>query len=236
MAPALALSVVTGCSLAIASSAHCAVMCGPLALASRVRHGNHAGLSYFAGRLVTYSLLGSLAGGAGRVLLLSPWARVAETALSWLLAVTLAYAGWSLLRGPTRQRLIKLGTAPRRSRFGQHLARFADEPLLLGAATALLPCAALFSALIAAASLGSATLGAISMMSFAVITGAVVVGVGQLARLRVPVPAGSQIVGAALLIGAVITAYRPIPMLRAEGQVPACHVVGDAPVAARGGR
>ncbi|MEY4509830.1 MAG: hypothetical protein RLZZ450_1952 [Pseudomonadota bacterium] len=236
MPPVLVLAVVTGGSLAVASSAHCAVMCGPLALASRVRHGSYAGLSYFVGRLVTYSLLGSLAGGAGRVLLLSPWARVAEASLSWLLASTLAYTAWTLLRGPPRERLAKLGRAPRTSPFGAILARLADEPLLLGAATALLPCAALFTALVAAATLGSAALGALSMATFAVVTGAVVVGVAQLGRLRATWPGVRRVVGVTLLLGALLTAYRPVPMLRADGAVPACHLAGDAPLAARGHR
>jgi len=228
MPSALALAVLTGSGLALASSAHCAVMCGPIALASRVRHGGSAGLSYFVGRLLTYTLLGSLAGSAGRVLLLSPWARAAEASLSWLLAATLTYTAWALLRGAPRPRLstLGLGRAPRTSRIGALLVRLADDPLLLGAATALLPCAALFSALVASAALGSAASGALSLATFAVMTGAVVVGVGQLARLRVRIPGIKPIVGAALLIGAAITAYRPVPMLRADDAVPACHGPG----------
>jgi sulfite exporter TauE/SafE len=211
-------------------------MCGPIALASRVRHGGRAGLSYFAGRLVSYSLLGSLAGGVGRVLLLSSWARLAEAGLSWLLAATLTYTGWSLLRAAPRPRLSKLGRAPRTSRIGALLVHLADDPLLLGAATALLPCAALFSALVASATLGSAGYGALSLATFAIITGAVVVGVGQLARLRGRLPGLKQVVGAALLIGAAITAYRPVPMLRADSGVPVCHLPGHAARAAQGDR
>ena len=224
----LPLALLTGTSLALVSSAHCAVMCGPLALASRVRHGAYAGLSYFGGRLVSYTLLGALAGGAGRVLLLSPWARAAEAVFSWALAGLLVYTALSLLRGARRSTLLQLRRAPRTSRMGALLARVADDPLLLGAATALLPCAALFSALVAAAALGDSARGALAMASFAVVTGAVVIGVGQLAQLRLRLPRLRHWVGCALLVGAAIMIYRPIPMLRSGSGVPACHAVVDA--------
>ena len=199
-------------------------MCGPLALASRVRHGAYAGLSYFGGRLVSYTLLGALAGGAGHVLLLSPWARVAEAVFSWALAGLLLYTAISLLRGARPQTLVQIGRAPRTSRMGVLLARVADDPLLLGAATALLPCAALFSALVAAASLGDSARGAMAMASFAVVTGVVVLGVGQLAQLRLRMPRLRHAMGYALLFGAAVMLYRPIPMLRDDSGVPACHV------------
>lgn len=224
----VSLAVLTGSSLALASSAHCAVMCGPLALATRVRHGAHAGASYFVGRLVSYTLMGALAGGAGRVLLLGPWARAAEAILSWALAVSLVWTAHSLLRRAKPEQLLTLGRKPRASRAGALLARVADDALLLGAASALLPCAVLFTAWVAAARLGSASDGALSMASFAVVSGTVLSGVGQLARLRLQNRWLRQGVAAALLLGAGITAYRPVPMLRAGAAAPACHVAGAA--------
>ena len=224
----LSLAVLTGSSLALASSAHCAVMCGPLALASRVRHGHHAGAAYFFGRLVSYTIMGSLAGGAGHVLRVGAWARGAEAALSWALAASLLYTAYRLLRGPAQRGLIKLGRAPQVSRIGSLLARLADEPLLLGAATALLPCAALFSALVAAASLGTALHGALAMSSFAAISGLVVVGVGQLAALRLRLPMLRQALVVALLLGAALTLYRPLPGLRADDGAAPCPLHGSA--------
>ncbi|MDB4990399.1 MAG: putative rane copper tolerance protein [Myxococcaceae bacterium] len=221
----LPLAVLTGSSLALVSSAHCAVMCGPIALASRVRYGSYAGLSYFGGRLVSYTLAGALAGSAGRVLLLSPWARATEAVLSWALAGLLLYTALALLRGARKTRLLQLRKRPRVSATGRMLALVADDPLLLGAATALLPCAALFSALVAAARLGDAAQGAAAMGTFASITGLVVVGVGQLARLRVHAPIFRRMVAAALLIGAFITVYRTLPLFGSDGEVPACHAV-----------
>jgi sulfite exporter TauE/SafE len=233
MPASLLIAVLTGSSLALVSSAHCAAMCGPLALASRSRHGTSAGLSYFAGRLLTYTILGALFGGAGRVLLLTPWARAVEAGLSWLLACTLLYTAVSLLR-TGRETLLVVGKKPRVSRAGRMLAHVADDPLLLGAATALLPCGALFSALVAAATLGTASSGALALASFASITGVVVVGIGELARLSVHTAGLRRGVAVALLCGAALTAYRPLPMLLAkEGVVPPCHAPTGAVQTAR---
>lgn len=224
----LTMAVLSGSSLAAAAVAHCTLMCGPLALSARVRRGGSATLSYFAGRLVSYTLLGALAGSLGHALLLSPWARWAEAGLSWLFALTLAYTAATLLRGPTQAPLLSLGTKPRTSWVGRLLARVADDPLLLGVATALLPCGALFSALTAAAALGSAGAGAIAMSTFAILTGVAVIGVGQLA-LRVRTLGTSRqhkrALAVVLALGAIVMLLRPLPMLRESDAPPACHAL-----------
>ncbi len=220
----LAVAALTGSSLAVVSSAHCAVMCGPLAAATRLRNGAGASLSYFGGRLVTYTVLGAFAGGAGRALVLSPWARWAEALLSWGLALMLLVTAYTLLRPAAASTLLRVGLRPRTNRVGRLLARVADDPLLLGAATALLPCAVLFAALLAAAALGTAAGGAVAMSSFAVVTGLVVLGVSQLGALQTRSPRLKKLLGTGLLIGAAITLYRPIPLLRSDA--PSCHDSG----------
>lgn len=219
------LAVATGSGLALASFAHCAVMCGPVAMAAHARGGRSASVTYFAGRLVSYGLLGSMVGSLGRVLFATPLARWAEALLSWLLAATLLFTAAMLLRTPRRaEMLVSLGRAPRAPLLGRVLARLADEPLLLGAATALLPCGALFAALAGAAAQGNAALGALSMLSFALVTGLVVVGVAELGALRRSGPGLRRLLALALLIGGAILVVRPLPTLRAaEGELPACH-------------
>lgn len=219
-----------GASLALVSSVHCAAMCGPIALAARVRSGAHASLGYYVGRLVTYTVLGGLAGGFGRVLTLAPWARWAEAALALTLATALLHAGWALVR-PARAKsagVIALGTKPRRSLAGLVLARVADDPLLLGAATALLPCGALFSALTASALLGSAGAGAIAMAAFAGITGLAVVGVAQLGALQGFDARLRRAVGVALIAGALVVGLRSSVAFSSGDAPPACHTVANA--------
>ncbi len=225
MTSALAIAALTGSSLALISAAHCAVMCGPLALGARVRSGPRIALSYFGGRFVSYTLLGALAGSAGRVLALSPWARWSEAVLSWLLALSLLRSAYEMFGGRARRPLLRLGTGPRVEWFGRALARVAHDPLLLGAATALLPCGALYSALTAAAALGNAVHGALAMGTFALLTGASLIGVAKLSGLAQTSLWRRRALGAALLIGAGVMLYRPVPLLRAQAGVPACHAV-----------
>jgi uncharacterized protein len=219
-----------GASLALVSSVHCAAMCGPIALATRVRGGAHASLAYYVGRLVTYTVLGALAGGFGRVLTLATWARWAEAALALTLAAALLHAGWALLR-PARPRdpgLVTLRAKPRRSIAGAVLARVADDPLLLGAATALLPCGALLSALTASALLGGGGPGAVAMAVYASITGLAVVGVAQLGGLHTLGARLRRAVGIALVAGAIVVGLRPLAALHTGDATPACHAVAKA--------
>ena len=226
-----------GASLALLSSAHCAAMCGPVALSARVRGGPQATLAYYAGRLVTYTVLGALAGSFGRVLMLGTWARWAEAVLALALAESLLHAGLRLLRrgaSPTAApALVPLRKKPPRARLVSALAHVADDALLLGAATALLPCGALFSALAAAALLGSGLLGATAMAAYASITGLVVVGIAQLGALHVLGARLRRAVGVVLVGGAVMVGLRPLAMLRAAGTTPACHLVTHAHGTAR---
>lgn len=217
-------ALIAGASLALVSLAHCAVMCGPVALTARVRGGPHSVAAYYLGRLVTYTVLGALAGSVARAALLSPWARWAEAVLAWGFAAALVYSGFSLLfRARRPAGLLTLGKAPRANRIGRVLARLADDALLLGMATALLPCGALYSALAAAALLGSPLAGASAMAAFAAVSGLAVVGVAQLGALSTKRVRVQQIVGLALVASAFLFVYRPIPLLRAGDDVPACH-------------
>ena len=104
------------------------------------------------------------------------------------------------------------------------LARVVDEPLLLGAATALLPCAALYGALIASAALGTGALGALFMLSFGLVTTPVILGAAQLARLASLGVAGRRALGALLLAAALITALRPLSLLQAADQPPGTNM------------
>src|SRR4051794_31744615 len=108
MSNGVLLALGTGGALALASSVHCVVMCGPVSIASRARAGVYAGLLYLVGRVVSYSVLGALAGGVGHVLLASRWARWAEAGLSWLLALLLLHAALRHFRIAVPARLVRL--------------------------------------------------------------------------------------------------------------------------------
>lgn len=222
----LLVAAATGIGLSLVSSVHCLVMCGPLAAATRGRGGSSALWQYAAGRLATYSLLGLLAGSVGKVLVESRFARWGEAGLSWLLASSLLITALSHLRKARSTPLVTLGRAPQRHVISRVFLRIADEPLLLGMATALLPCGALLSALLAAAALGTPLSGALAMATFAVGSGVVLVAAAQLSRLSTLGATGKKALAGVLLVGAAIMLLRPLPMLQSDGQASCHHAPG----------
>jgi sulfite exporter TauE/SafE len=212
------VAALAGAGLAIVSGVHCLTMCGPLAAASQARAGSAASTRYLLGRLVSYGVLGLLAGSIGQGVLSTSWARWAEALLAWSLTLVLLHSALGFFGFSTSRGLLRIGRKPRINLAGKLLARVAHDPLLLGAATALLPCAALFSAVVASAALGRGGQGAVLMMSFALVTSPVLLGGAQLGRLARLGEGGRRAFGLVLLAGALITALRPLSTLRAEPQ------------------
>jgi len=155
------------------SAAHCAPMCGPLVLGQNLhrlsclscanmteRHRVQAALlaRYHAGRLVTYALLGALAGATGFAL----QAKLAPLRTLLLLAagLAMALAAWRAttpqIPGSLPARLQRLGLTPGSFRFG----------LVMG----LLPCGLIYTAMIAACATASPWQGATCMAVFGAAT------------------------------------------------------------------
>jgi uncharacterized protein len=234
MSPSVTLALLSGTSLAFASSAHCALMCGPLAMASTGRRSGAQG-RYFVGRLVSYTLLGALSGSAGRTVISLVPARFVETAVLWSLAVSLAFAAVPLLglvraRRESQPTIPLRRSAPRRP-LTRLLAQLAGDPLLLGVATALLPCGALYAVLAGAAALADPLAGALMMATFATISGLALLGLASLSTKLLSLGAGARrLLGAALLAGACVLLVRPIPLLRGETKPALCgHCHGATP-------
>jgi sulfite exporter TauE/SafE len=224
----IAIALLTGGGLGVVAAAHCVLMCGPLAVLAQSRGGASGSLRYVAGRLVTYTLLGGLAGSAGSALLSWSHTHWVDALLSWALAITLFLAALKLVQRAPRERLVSLGSRPRKSWIGRGLARIAHDPLLLGAATAVLPCGALFGAVAAAAALGNAQSGALALATFSLVTGVAVTGAGQLARIANLGARGRRGLAVVLFAGAVLTALRPFPTLGAQDEAPSCPLHAGA--------
>jgi len=223
--------IVLGALTGLASSVHCAAMCGPLAASSCSRRSPRTALArYQVGRLAGYGAVGALAGGLGHVL------RVTATA-PWLAYVVPAVTGLALLvlarnvlgSGPA---LAQLGRKPDRSRstLFERLARLAPaDPSVLGALTALLPCAALGAALLLAAATQSRAAGAGLMLGFAmtsalgVLGGAVVLTrVAQLGGRVAPRALAIALTCAALYVG-LSPVYRALHPPEGVSLAPSCH-------------
>jgi len=175
MIPALIMGVL--------GSAHCALMCGPVA--SAVCTKPKPTLAFNAGRILTYASLGAVAGAFGAMV---PFFAVA---LRPIAAIALVLLGLHLAGVSTLfTKLEKLGLP-----LWRRIAPLTKRPLptsLLGAVWGFVPCGLVYSALAIAATSGSAVSGALVLLAFGAGTLPVMVTVASLARFaeRVRRPAG----------------------------------------------
>ena len=207
-------------------------MCGPLAAAQGSR-GRWGAARYQVGRGVAYVVLGAVAGGGGQALsaLGGP---VVGALVSLLMAAALLGLAIRLWRGERGERgergagrPVRLGRR-RPPLVARACRRLAPGPLGMGVLSGLLPCGLLWAALALAASTGEAVSGALVMAGFAGATGASLVVAGVVAALvRGRALAGRRVLAGVLVVGAAITAARPVGALMAESAVPPCHAPAE---------
>jgi sulfite exporter TauE/SafE len=153
----------------LATSLHCAGMCGPVACSlMALRNGEdeqmQAAALYHTGRLVSYTLLGIIAGSLGR------WPLEKLTGspvmfLPWLLAVILLGIALGLHVRLPRPAFLRKWSARTRLRLVRIPVR--QGALALGLATPLMPCGPLYIMAGIALVSGSALRGAEFMLAFA---------------------------------------------------------------------
>jgi sulfite exporter TauE/SafE len=171
---------------------HCTGMCTPFVMfvSRRARgSGAHRGviglvdrsavitsqLSYTAGRVLTYSILGAVAGALGGVVELAGALLGVQRAAAVVAgAMLIAWAAAAL--SETMPALYGTGTGFARLA-GRLKGRVPGHPFVLGLFLGLLPCGLLYSAIIAAVALGSAIKGAIALALFGIGTAAALFGV-----------------------------------------------------------
>jgi sulfite exporter TauE/SafE len=181
----LELSIPFG--LGVVSSLHCAQMCGPIVLAYslplQAGGGRAAGahLSYNAGRLTTYSLLGALAGAAGGGLVSVGRLAGLERGATLVAGVCLILAGILLTGWLRRGGLVQIGAAP--SLFTRTAGRLlragaGANKLYLGLLMGFLPCGLVYAALLKAVDTGTAGAGALSMLAFGLGTSGTLLAMG----------------------------------------------------------
>lgn len=131
------------------TSVHCIGMCGGIMLTQKNV------LLYNGGRLMGYALAGALFGLFGSFISYDSAAKSMLLTVSGMLVVTVGLKQWGI--GFLRKLSLAL----------QRPCRFQGKaPLLVGLATALMPCGALSAAWLCAASAGSALKGAAAMLAF----------------------------------------------------------------------
>jgi sulfite exporter TauE/SafE len=159
--------------LGLISGAHCLQMCGPIVLVVGPRR--NAQLSYHAGRILTYTLLGALAGAAGHgVALIGQMAHLASGARI-VSGAAMIVAGILMLGILPSSGLIAIRKP---GRFTRIAARFLRMPFLGGLALGFLPCGLIYAALLKAMDAASLLSGALTMLSFGLGTAAALSALG----------------------------------------------------------
>jgi len=157
--------------LGFLGSMHCAGMCGPIALALR-NYGSPSPASFYlnkilynAGRVITYAVLGLVAGSIGAVISIAGL----QQALSIVLGILLLLASFAFI--PSLRKISSRWMNPVNEWVKSRLAFFLHQTnstsfTIVGMLNGLLPCGLVYTALAAAAVSGSYLSGAAFMSLF----------------------------------------------------------------------
>jgi len=215
--------------LGLVGSAHCAGMCGPLALAlpatGSTRTTFLAGrLLYNAGRLVTYAALGAIFGLLGQSFALAGFQRWISLAAGVVILLSLLVSSRFTVGLPAITAVGWLKTS-----FSQLLQkRSLASVFLLGLLNGLLPCGLVYAAVAGATAIGSFVGGALAMLVFGLGTVPMMLGFSLLGprlhtvlrfRLQRFIPASLAIVGVLLVLRGLALG---IPYL-SPASTAACH-------------
>lgn len=167
-------------------STHCLGMCGGLAAAlGQQRVNGGLLLAYNGGRLLTYTLLGALAGLVGmQVLKLAPGLALVLRTLAGLLVIAMGLYVSQWWMGLTHLEQMGAGIWRRLQPLVKGLlpVRHPGQALLLGGLWGLLPCGLVYSTLAWAVASADWRQSALLMLAFGLGTTPAMVGVGLLSQ------------------------------------------------------
>jgi sulfite exporter TauE/SafE len=211
----------------LAASLHCVQMCGPIVISYSVslkRDMMLAHLSYNAGRVMTYSALGALAGAAGSGIgMLGKMAGLASAA-RLLAGVAMVITGILMLRVLPRKVLVQVERRGAMALFSKSIGRLlvssrALGKFGLGLMLGFLPCGLIYGALLKAVETARPLAGAFTMAAFGMGTAVALLAMGMassFAGLRMGAW-GNRLAGASILTAGAILVWRGF----AAG--PVCH-------------
>jgi sulfite exporter TauE/SafE len=197
--------------LGLVSSLHCVQMCGPIVLAFSLQLAPgtrlRANLGYNAGRILTYALLGAIAGATGGGI--SKLAGLASGARIFAGAAMIVAGILMVAHFPTTG-LIHIQTKA----IGRRL--LAPNKFTLGLSLGFLPCGLIYAALLKAVDTGDALHGALTMLTFGAGTAIALLTLGA-ASSFVRLPRWSNRLAAVCIVAAgIILIWRGI-------MNPVCH-------------
>lgn len=152
--------------LGLVTSPHCICMCGGILLGQTVRSNSplKASACYNLGRAISYMLVGAIIGALGRAIAYTQSVKSMVFTMAGLAVCLIGLNLWGLL--PSLSAL--LGSSQKPCALPGGLGRrLTGMPLLIGLATGLMPCGALYAVWLQAAAAGSALSGALIMLCFA---------------------------------------------------------------------
>lgn len=223
----LLMSLAGGVLLGLASSLHCAAMCGGIATSLMLSGPNSSAQAYRAlflthlGRISAYMLAGIAVGWAGASMIGWLDREAAFRLLQWGGAAALMWIGLStagVLPGPS---WLDRALSPLSTRIAWLSSRVAGRrpaPYVTGLAWGLMPCAMVYGALFTAMLTGSATGGATVMAGFGLGTlpGLVLTTLGIRALVRAEMRTDLRtLAGFAIALFGFATVWMPHPMLDA---------------------
>lgn len=231
---ALSLGLIIG----LMGSLHCAVMCGPIALALPVRlSGFWTGhLSHQVGRITTYAILGAIVGVFGAGLSLAGWQQPLSIFVGAFLLLGLVSKWPSLMRWKPYRKFY----AALQYMFVEKLKDGKPHYFFVtGMINGLLPCGLVYAALLGALGTGT-TLSAVSfMVGFGLGNGPILLLIGRSGnhiinrlkgkvRYAIPVVVGVMAIffilrGLGLNIAYVSPPDEALQTEIVEGEAPSCH-------------
>jgi uncharacterized protein len=232
--------------LGIVSSLHCVQMCGPIVISYTAAsgfvaqppvHSRFAPLSalpqhlaYNAGRILTYSALGAIAGLlGGSIQFVGHLAGISSAAMIFggammilagiLMLVSFGSASWL---GNASIRMTSQILKPVRSLLS---SRRSSDRFLLGLALGFLPCGLVYMALLRSVAAGSSLGGAVSMLAFGLGTSGALLALGVFSsaiKLRFNL-LGSRVAAVSVMVLGVFLLLRTTFYLNASSAIQACH-------------
>ena len=185
------------------TSLHCVAMCGGINISQCVAGGKagdsaiaklRPSLLYNGGRVVSYTLVGAVAGIIGTAVSFTGWARGIVAVVSGIFMVIM---GLSMLGLPWFNRLIPRLPKALRRKTGQ--AGRGRGPFIVGLLNGLMPCGPLQAMQLYALGTGSFLAGAASMFFFGLGTVPLMLGLGALSAVL-----GSRFTGVMMKVGAAL--------------------------------
>ena len=177
--------------LGLASSLHCAQMCGPIVLSYSLASGRslHAHALYNLGRITTYTLLGAAAGAIGSVFRLAGRLVGIEQWVALIAGILMILAGVITYGLLSNQKLVQIGEKfSVASLFARRIGRLISSKnplskLALGLAMGFLPCGLVYAALLRAVAAEGPLDGAAAMLAFGSGTFFALFGLGAFSSL-----------------------------------------------------